>query len=60
VLGIVGWYFGKRFGVKWSAGLGATERGSVKTAAGRDFASRRAAVGWIAAEIAKPEFPKSD
>lgn len=51
VAGIVAWHLGKRGGVRWSAGLEATEYGTAKTAAGQDFASRRAAVAWIAAHL---------
>jgi hypothetical protein len=50
VLGVVGWHLGKRGGVRWSAGLGCTDYGSVRTDSGQDFGSRRAAVAWIAAQ----------
>jgi hypothetical protein len=47
VLGAVAWHFGPRLGVKWSAGLGLTERGNAQTRADRDFGSKRAAVNWV-------------
>lgn len=50
VLGIVGWHLGKRGGVRWSAGVGVTEHGTVQANA-EDLSSRRAAVAWIAAAI---------
>ena len=49
VLGVVGWHLGSRGGVKWRAGSGCTGHGTVLTAAGKDFASRRAAVAWVVA-----------
>jgi hypothetical protein len=52
VAGLAGWHLGKRGGVRWSAGLGLTDHGTVKTAAGQEFTSRRAAVTWIAAQLA--------
>ena len=50
VAGVVGWHFGRRGGVRWSAGLGCTDYGSIRTDSGQDFGSRRAAVSWIAAQ----------
>lgn len=56
VAGIVGWGTGPRGGVRWEAGTGCTEYGSVEHGAGRHFTSRRAAVAWIAAQLApEPE-----
>jgi hypothetical protein len=52
VAGMTGWHLGRRGGLRWSAGLGATDYGTVQTSAGQDFASRRAAVAWIAAQLA--------
>lgn len=51
VAGLVGWHLGKRNGVRWSAGLGCTDYGSVRTGAEQDFGSRRAAVIWIEAQL---------
>jgi hypothetical protein len=53
VAGIVAWTLGKRGGVHWGAGLGATDHGTAKTGAGQEFSSRRAAVAWIAAQLAE-------
>lgn len=50
VLGIVGWHLGTRGGVKWSAGIGVTDHGTVQVNA-EGIASRRAAVAWIVAAI---------
>jgi hypothetical protein len=50
--GIVGWHTGPRGGIRWGAGLDPTDHGTVAVAAGRDFSSRRAAVAWIAAQLA--------
>jgi hypothetical protein len=52
VAGIVGWTLGKRGGVHWGAGLGVTDYGTAKRGARQDFGSRRAAVAWIAAQLA--------
>lgn len=49
VLGRVGWHLGRRGGVKWSAGAGCTDHGTVLVACEGDFASRRAAVAWVVA-----------
>jgi hypothetical protein len=51
-IGIVGWHLGKRHGVRWGAGLQPTDYGTVARAADQDWPSRRAAVAWIAAQIA--------
>jgi hypothetical protein len=50
VLGVVGWGLGQRGGVKWFAGTGYAGWG-VKEACPDKFATRRAAVKWIAAEL---------
>jgi hypothetical protein len=50
VLGKVGWHLGRRGGVRWSAGLRRTGHGTVLATATEDFASRRAAVAWVAAQ----------
>jgi len=50
-VGVVGWHLGRRGGIKWSAGLGCTDHHTVTVSAGQDFASRRAAVAWIAAQL---------
>jgi hypothetical protein len=55
VAGVVGWHLGKRGGVRWSAGTGCTAYGSIEVGAGQDFASRRAAVAWIAAALTADE-----
>jgi hypothetical protein len=52
IAGIVAWTLGKRGGVHWGAGLGATDYGTAKSGAGQEFSSRRKAVGWIAAQLA--------
>jgi hypothetical protein len=49
VLGRIAWHLGRRGGVKWGAGAGCTDHGTVLTPAGQDFASRRAAVAWLVA-----------
>lgn len=51
VAGVVGWSTGPRGGIRWRAGIGVTEYGNAREAAGQDFASRRAAVAWIAARV---------
>jgi hypothetical protein len=55
VAGVVGWRTGPRGGVKWAAGLAPTKHGTVQTPSGQDFGSRRAAVAWIAAQLAEPQ-----
>jgi len=60
VAGIVGWKTGPRGGIRWVAGVGCTDRGTMgctdRGSAGRiadhDFGSRPAAVKWVAAELA--------
>jgi hypothetical protein len=47
VLGKVAWGLGPRGGVRWSAGRGCTQYGSVVEGAGQQWASRRAAVAWV-------------
>ncbi len=47
VLGKVGWNLGPRHGLRWSAGLGCTDHGSVLRGAEQTWASRRAAVAWV-------------
>lgn len=46
VLGVVGWHFGSRGGLKWDAGVGLTDHGSV-LATTQNLSSRRAAVAWV-------------
>ena len=52
VTGVVGWKAGRRGGVHSIAGLGVTDYGTVRTVAGRDFSSKRAAVAWVSAQTA--------
>ena len=52
VVGIVAWKMGKRGGTKWVAGVGCDEFGSAERVADDEFASRPAAVKWVAAQIA--------
>ena len=49
VLGKVGWSLGSRGGVRWGAGIGATEYGTVLRGSEQTWASRRAAVAWVVA-----------
>lgn len=49
VLGRVGWVRGPRGGVKWGAGAGWNDGGTVAKPGGQDFASKRAAVAWVLA-----------
>jgi hypothetical protein len=56
-VGIVGWGLGPRFGVKWQAGMGCSDYGTVAVRAEQDFTSRRAAVAWIAAQLAAGNRP---
>lgn len=59
LVGAVSWFTGPRGGIRWQVGMGATKYGSAKTAADRDFGSRRAAVAWIADRLdSDPEAPK--
>jgi hypothetical protein len=51
VAAVVGWGTGPRGGTRWRAGLEPSDYGTVKTPAGQDFPSRRAAVAWVAAQI---------
>jgi len=55
VTGVVAWHFGKRMGVRWSAGFGLTGHGTAAKVAGIDFRSRHAAVAWIAGQAAGGE-----
>jgi hypothetical protein len=47
VLGKVGWNLGPRHGLRWSAGLGCTDHGTVLRGAEQTWPSRRAAVAWV-------------
>ncbi len=49
VLGKVGWNLGPRHGLRWSAGLGCPDHGSVLRGAEQTWTSRRAAVAWVIA-----------
>jgi hypothetical protein len=49
VIGKVGWSLGPRGGVRWGAGIGATDHGAVVRAAEQTWPSRRAAVAWVVA-----------
>lgn len=52
-VGVVGWHLGKRHGVRWGAGLHPTDHGTVERNCGDDdFATRHAAVRWLAKELA--------
>lgn len=51
VLGVVGWSLTRRGAVRWWAGLGCRPHGGVETSAGIEFASRTAAVRWLADQI---------
>jgi hypothetical protein len=44
-----GWSLGPRGGVRWGAGIGATEYGTVLRGSEQSWPSRRAAVGWVVA-----------
>lgn len=52
-IGVVSWSLGSRGGVHWHAGIGISNSGGVKREAGQTFASRRAAVAWLASETAE-------
>ena len=49
VLGKVGWNLGPRHGLRWGAGLGCSDHGTVVRAAEQTWTSRRGAVAWVAA-----------
>jgi hypothetical protein len=51
-VGLVSWGFGPRYGIKWQAGMGVSDHHTVAVRAEQDFTSRRAAVAWIAGELA--------
>lgn len=52
VLGMVAWTRGPRGGTRWGAGAGLTEWGSAERGSGQQWASRTAAVRWVAAQHA--------
>jgi hypothetical protein len=56
-VGIVGWGLGPRYGIKWQAGMGCSDYGTVTVTAGQEFTSRRAAVTWIAGQLAEGNRP---
>ncbi len=57
IAGIVGWHQTIRGAIKWSAGVGLTAYGSAERGAETPFASRGAAVKWIAGQLAAATVP---
>jgi hypothetical protein len=55
--GVVSWGLGPRYGIKWHAGLGVSDHSTVAVRAEQDFTSRRAAVAWIARQLAEGNRP---
>lgn len=61
VAGMVGQKRGRRGGIRWVAGIGCGELGGIERAADGDFASKAAAVKWVAGELAAADWlPDSD
>jgi hypothetical protein len=56
-VGIVSWGLGPRYGVKWQAGMGVSDHSTVTVRAEQNFTSRRAAVAWIAGQLAEGNRP---
>jgi hypothetical protein len=56
-VGLVAWGLGPRYGIKWQAGMGVSGHHTVTVRAEQDFSSRRAAVAWIAGELAAGRRP---
>jgi hypothetical protein len=56
-VGIVSWGLGPRYGIKWQAGMGVSDHSTVVVRAEQNFTSRRAAVAWIAGQLAEGNRP---
>ena len=56
-VGVVSWGLGPRLGIKWHAGMGVSDHSTVAVRAEQEFTSRRAAVAWIAGELAAGHRP---
>jgi hypothetical protein len=58
LIGVVGWHLGPRRGIRWGAGVGCTEHGTVRISSGdQTWTTRRAAVAWVIENMAEGDAP---